>query len=501
MIRFLNPVEGDLLLDGADVKEDGPRFEKLLWVSVFCDGGRIAVNGCEGMPDGRGRYTAAVPVSAGKMTLEAECLETGERTAITAYYLRGAEKTYRFTVDDCIRCFEDLTAHKDDYRSLFENPFLAIFKEAHDRYGSRAHLNVFYESEDGSFNLSQMTDRFRGEFRANADWLSMTFHARSEFPDAPYRNASYEKISRDCEVCVREIVRFAGAEVLRGSTTLHFGACTEDGTRALREFGYQTLCAFLTFDGHGEPIVSYHLTKEQVARAEKREGFYDSKLDVVFPKLDLVLNDAELTADRVVPFLDDLAARPHEGSFIPMVIHEQYFYPDYRRYEPDYARRILTMARWMREHGYRSVSMDELTGSGKAVPSPRTLAGREAADSDEAFAVYRACMYRPDREKYVCALRERRPFVCVQEGRAVGVALVGETGELAGIAVAEDRRRRGVGRFLVEAILREGGFSALQAETDADAVGFYRKCGFETERFVRTFPDGEAERFRCVRRA
>ena len=43
-----------------------------------------------------------------------------------------------------------------------------------------------------------------------------------------------------------------------------------------------------------------------------------------------------------------------------MVIHEQYFYPDYALYEPDYAQRIWEMARWMHEHGYRSASLSEM---------------------------------------------------------------------------------------------------------------------------------------------
>ena len=91
------------------------------------------------------------------------------------------------------------------------------------------------------------------------------------------------------------------------------------------------------------------------------EGWYDAAEDVVFAKLDFVLNDPVLTADRVAPFLDELARRPHERELIQMVIHEQYFYPDYALYEPDYAQRIWEMARWMHEHGYRSASLSEMT--------------------------------------------------------------------------------------------------------------------------------------------
>ena len=80
----------------------------------------------------------------------------------------------------------------------------------------------------------------------------------------------------------------------------------------------------------------------------------------------MVLNAGDLTADRVAPFLDALYARPAESGFIQMVIHEQHFYPDYTAYESDYRERIMEMARWMQEHGYRPVSLSDVI----AAPGP-----------------------------------------------------------------------------------------------------------------------------------
>lgn len=356
-IRFLQPLAGDLLIEGADGEMREGRF--YAQVRVRADAGSLRINGVRAERDEQGVFCARVPLDALRGRLEARD-ERGNRAAITVFRLRDAEKSYRFTVDDCIRCFEDLTRNQDRYQSIFENPFLAIFHRAHEQYGSRVHLNLFYESVDGTFNLSMMTDRFREEFERNADWLSLTFHARREFPNAPYRNASYEEIYRDGRDCIREIIRFAGKKVLRDTTTLHFGACTADGVRALRGLGYRALCGYLDFDEQGNTLVSYHLTPEQVAYAKTREGWYDADEDVVLTRLDFVLNALELTADRVEPLLDELCTRAHEGRLIQMVIHEQYFYEDYFNYEPDYAERILAMARWMHAHGYRSASLSEM---------------------------------------------------------------------------------------------------------------------------------------------
>ena len=81
---------------------------------------------------------------------------------------------------------------------------------------------------------------------------------------------------------------------------------------------------------------------------------------MVFAKLDFVLNAPALTADRVATYLDELARRPHERELIQMVIHEQYFYPDYCGYLPDYAERLEAGVQWCLAHGYRPGFVEEI---------------------------------------------------------------------------------------------------------------------------------------------
>ena len=187
-------------------------------------------------------------------------------------------------------------------------------------------------------------------------------------PDLPYQNKRYEEVREDALLVNRELKRIVGEKALRNTTTLHWGACTVQGTRALRSLGYRALCAYLTFCHsenspcyqNGDPMVSYHLTGEQVAHAEHRCFFVDTEEDMIFAKLHMVLNAGDLTADRVEAFLDELSANPSASACIQMVIHEQYFYPDYVAYEPDYEQRILTMAKWMQTHGYAPMSLSEI---------------------------------------------------------------------------------------------------------------------------------------------
>ena len=67
------------------------------------------------------------------------------------------------------------------------------------------------------------------------------------------------------------------------------------------------------------------------------------------------------------------------------------------------------------------------------------------------------------------------------------------------IAVNSLDQHGGVGRLMIRAAVQELGFKSLQAETDADAVGFYAACGFAIESLGEKYPG--VERFECTLRA
>ncbi len=65
------------------------------------------------------------------------------------------------------------------------------------------------------------------------------------------------------------------------------------------------------------------------------------------------------------------------------------------------------------------------------------------------------------------------------------------------IAVAPHCRGRGIGRRMIETVWAQFQLRQLSAETDADAVGFYRRCGFEATSLGERYPG--VERFQCVK--
>ena len=52
------------------------------------------------------------------------------------------DKNSTFVIDDVIWVFRDLTRQKP--ASLFDNPFLNMLREAHDTYGLKVQLNIFF---------------------------------------------------------------------------------------------------------------------------------------------------------------------------------------------------------------------------------------------------------------------------------------------------------------------------------------------------------------------
>ena len=69
--------------------------------------------------------------------------------------------------------------------------------------------------------------------------------------------------------------------------------------------------------------------------------------------------------------------------------------------------------------------------------------------------------------------------------------------EICHIAVAETARREGIGSAMVYA-LREKYDKTIEAETDDDAVVFYRKCGFQTTESYEEYGGEKHRRWTCV---
>ena len=248
-------------------------------------------------------------------------------------------KKFIFTVDDNIRCFKEICER--GYSSIFEHPYLDMYKGLHEKFGLRVQLNLFYECE--GFCLADMTDKYKAEFEYNADWLKMSFHSRLENVK-PYKDSGYDEVFADCSLVNREILRFAGENSLAKTTTVHYCLATYDGLRAIFDNGYRGLLGL--YGTEAEPRSSYKSTEAECERI--RQGESVTSYGIAYAGIDLILN--LFTKEEIEANLSGLLER----ETIKVMIHEQYFYKDYEKYIPDFESRIEAAFCLLSENGYKS---------------------------------------------------------------------------------------------------------------------------------------------------
>ena len=359
---------------------------------------------------------AASPLSAadaiGEMRAESKAVQDAKRAKLAALRKLGPTitnfevrrkkdipgKRAAFYIDDVLFVFRDLAATKP--KSCWEHPFLAHLREAWERYGVKTQLNLFYRGDffygvkEAMFSLKNVPDMWKGEFQAAKEWLRFGFHSLNEYPDYPWISASYEDVSLAWNMTKGEVERFAGPGMWATAVVPHWGSISRDGCMALRDGG-ATLVSVSRGDrweyngdrtlmpyGHGYRIENHrkpesaifwrgnggddisvsasgynHLDVEQVVKTLGTYNWiHDLSTGVNFkastsggPLLNIYgLKD-------VAPAFD----RAGEKEYFCYATHEQYFFKDYFMYQPDYAAKTLASGKWMYDHGYSYIFMED----------------------------------------------------------------------------------------------------------------------------------------------
>ena len=188
-ISFLSPIDGDMLCEYDGKVENGSLSTTVRIAAPF--GSNILINGVEAKYADKLFYSE-VHLKDYENVIEVKDGISGEKQSITVFWLKNFTNKYRLSLDDNIWFLKDVSDNASQYKSIFENSYLALLKEVHETYGTKIHINIYYQTE--GFNLSQMTTKFRNEWRENAGWLRLSFHALQNDPDVPYINAWYEQV-------------------------------------------------------------------------------------------------------------------------------------------------------------------------------------------------------------------------------------------------------------------------------------------------------------------
>lgn len=307
-----------------------------------------------------------------------------------------SKKYYFSFIDDVIWLFRDLTRQRP--KSLFDNPFLKILKNAHDQYGLKVQLNIFYRTDFAygidEFNLSEMTDAYKEEFKEASDWLKFGAHSLQEFPDYPFINASYDDVYKIFNMIKSEVFRFAGEDSFAYGLIPHWLPVSFDGCRALYDSGVKimSVSAGITKDYDGDPLklpYGHSARLLQNRKSESRlftrdtrdtaiesglcaynhfsdESLYDNDKDLTYitdEKTGLIFKKLDDNFDLNLFTLEELKEelkRRKDHTLMCIGNHEQYYHKDYYAYQSEYEEKIYEMARTLKEDGRECIFIHEI---------------------------------------------------------------------------------------------------------------------------------------------
>ena len=125
----------------------------------------------------------------------------------------------------------------------------------------------------------------------------------------------------------------------------------------------------------------------------------------------------------------------------------------------------------------------------------------------ETYNIYKHCMYMPTEEKFNKKIDSFlnddsvKIFACLYQKEIKGIIVVifleQHKIEIAGIAVDSKARSKGIGSYMINCLVDEYELISVLAETDNDAVGFYRKNGFNITEFSQIYDSEHVIRYKC----
>ena len=278
---------------------------------------------------------------------------------IKVLYDKDSFLRYDFFIDDNIFFLTDIARERP--ARLFDHFYLKALQDIHKKYGACFTLNTFFANDHDPFDLTQVPDCYKSEFIENSDWLRLSFHSYSEFPDRPYQNTPAEKLAADYDLVYNEICRFAGEESFIVPEVLHWAMARPSAFKELRKRGVRVMegqfispRTGLADNSGSERItdVGYYRNLNDSVYLEEKTYLYDFRNQLLFARGDCTCN--LLTCDEITARLNGI-----ERDTICIATHEQYTFPRYFNYLPDHIERIETAVRVMYERGYKPVFFSE----------------------------------------------------------------------------------------------------------------------------------------------
>ena len=289
----------------------------------------------------------------------------GERTqTITLVWDKASFKRYAMRIDDNCFFMTDLARQRPS--RLFDHFYLKGIKALHEKYGSKFILKCFFRNDHDPhhFTLDQVPSDYRSQFEDNADWLHLAFHALSEFPDRPYQHCTKERLAHDYDMTMEQLVRIAGEKSCSAPTNVHwamlppelFHVLRKRGTKILTASGFMSNRIFVDGEavelGTGSCDIGFFYEQDVARYMLAKRCFYDADHDLFLSKTFFCFNiDKPAEIEAKIRHEDKVSG----CDMLECIGHEQYAYPHYMNYLPDYFERLETSCRIPAELGYKPV--------------------------------------------------------------------------------------------------------------------------------------------------
>ena len=360
MLQITAPMHGAVLTQQNGRLDPDGLAVTVSGAARLCDA--VRVNGVAAEREGNTfRAEAKLTQRVTDLTATASGIHGAESHTVRVVWDRNAAKRYGFFIDDHAFFLHDIW--KNRYPSIFGCFYLDRLRALHRTYGTRFVLNIFFRNDHDEakpqFTIDQLPTTYRSEWDDNADWLKLSFHAYSEFPNRPYQYAAPATLARDYDTVKAEIVRFASERTFCPPGVVHWAMVSPGCFKVLRERGMRVFSGSFLQAPADQPRrpdpswttdIGYSVDPERSEYLLRHYRLYDFEHDVMFLKGDVCCN--RYPSDVILKRLEAKAANSHTSPFVSLASHEQYSFPFYPNYIPEHFERMETAVRWCTDHGY-----------------------------------------------------------------------------------------------------------------------------------------------------
>lgn len=196
------------------------------------------------------------------------------------------QKYMHLSVDDTYFLLKEL--NEGSYGSIYEHKIINFFKNLHDKYGAVFSLYCFYHSlEADEWIISDMTDKYKEEFKDAASWLKFGFHSNNSAMKYD-ETITPDEALKHYDTVIGAINNFAGPASIDRIPRIHFFAATIEQIRNWKNTDYG-IKGLLAADDNRES--NYYLNASERNHLSKYSDYFEEKENIYFLKTNMRLEN------------------------------------------------------------------------------------------------------------------------------------------------------------------------------------------------------------------